>query len=60
MEYPTITAISPLQSEAELESVLEHEIGHNWNYGILATNERAHPWMDEGVNTFYDNRYYNY
>ena len=59
MEYPTITSISPLQSEAELESVLEHEIGHNWNYGILATNERAHPWMDEGINTFYDNRYYN-
>lgn len=57
MEYPTITSISPVKSEADLESVIEHEVGHNWNYGILATNERTHPWMDEGINTFYDNRY---
>ncbi|CAN5554070.1 hypothetical protein BH11BAC5_BH11BAC5_33160 [soil metagenome] len=58
MEYPTITSISPIKSYTELESVIEHEVGHNWNYGILATNERLHPWMDEGINTYYDNRYY--
>ncbi|MEO7765819.1 MAG: M1 family metallopeptidase, partial [Ferruginibacter sp.] len=57
MEYPTITSISPVDDEAALESVIEHEVGHNWNYGILATNERDHPWMDEGINTYYDNRY---
>ena len=59
MEYPTITSVSPVKSEAEMEGILEHEIGHNWNYGILATNERLHPWMDEGINSFYDNRYKN-
>jgi hypothetical protein len=59
MEYPTITSISPVKNEAELESVLEHEVGHNWNYSILATDERTHPWMDEGINTYYDNRYYS-
>ena len=59
MEYPTITSISPVANEQELESVLEHEVGHNWNYGILATNERTHPWMDEGINTYYDGRYYS-
>ena len=57
MEYPAITSISPVSSEPALESVIEHEVGHNWNYGIIATNERDHPWMDEGMNTFYDNRY---
>ncbi|MCW3094034.1 MAG: family metallopeptidase [Ferruginibacter sp.] len=57
MEYPTITSISPVNDEGELEAVIEHEVGHNWNYGILATNERNHPWMDEGINTFYDSRY---
>jgi len=57
MEYPTITSVSPVSSERDLEGVIEHEVGHNWNYGILATNEREHPWMDEGINTFYDNRY---
>ena len=57
MEYPTITVISPQANEKLLEFTIAHEVGHNWFYGILATNERQHPWMDEGINTFYDNRY---
>jgi Peptidase family M1 domain len=57
MEYPTITSISPTGSATELESTIEHEVGHNWLQGILATNERAYPWMDEGINSYYDNRY---
>jgi hypothetical protein len=57
MEYPTITSISPMSSEKDLDLVIEHEVGHNWNYGILATDEREHPWMDEGMNTYFDNRY---
>ena len=57
MEYPTITIISPTSSSKSLEMIIEHEVGHNWNYGILASNERQHPWMDEGVNTYFDNRY---
>jgi hypothetical protein len=57
MEYPTITSISPLDDEKSLDMIIEHEVGHNWLYGILATNEREHPWMDEGMNTYFDNRY---
>jgi len=58
MEYPTITAINdPGNSNRELDMTLEHEVGHNWFYGILATNERRYPWMDEGINTYYDSRY---
>ncbi|MEP6927407.1 MAG: M1 family metallopeptidase [Ginsengibacter sp.] len=57
MEYPTITSISPMPDERSLEMTIEHEVGHNWNYGILASNEREHPWMDEGMNTYFDNRY---
>src|SRR5690606_25767741 len=29
----------------------------NWFYGILASNERIHPWMDEGINSYYEKRY---
>jgi hypothetical protein len=57
MEYPTITLISPMPTEKLLDNVLAHEIGHNWFYGILASNERKSPWMDEGINSFYEYKY---
>jgi len=57
MEYPTITVISPVDNPKSLDKVIAHEIGHNWFYGILASNERKHPWMDEGLNSFYENKY---
>ena len=57
MEYPTITVISPVGSETELEGVIAHEVGHNWFQGIIASNERLHPWMDEGLTSFYENKY---
>ncbi len=57
MEYPTISLVSTPGNEKELDFVINHEIGHNWFYGILASNERLHPWMDEGINTYYDKRY---
>lgn len=57
MEYPTITIISPTANEKILEFTIAHEVSHNWFYGILGSNERTHPWMDEGINTYYDNRH---
>jgi hypothetical protein len=58
MEYPMITLItSPNAKEPELDGVIAHEVGHNWFYGILASNERDHPWMDEGMNTYFQFRY---
>lgn len=57
MEYPTITLVTAGGGEPELDRVINHEIGHNWFYGILATDERSQPWMDEGMNSFYDMRY---
>lgn len=57
MEYPTITVLSPTENEKALDITLAHEIGHNWFYGALASNERNYPWMDEGMNTFYEQQY---
>lgn len=57
MEYPMITVIGPSYSKTYLDEVIAHEVGHNWLYGILASNEREHPFMDEGINTFYENQY---
>ena len=57
MEYPMITVIGRAGNAKSLDRVITHEVGHNWFYGILGTNERIHPWFDEGLNTYYENRY---
>jgi hypothetical protein len=57
MEYPMITVIGRTGSAKSLDEVITHEVGHNWFYGILASNERDHAWMDEGLNSFYEARY---
>ncbi|MBS1547504.1 MAG: M1 family metallopeptidase [Bacteroidetes bacterium] len=57
MEYPMITIIGNMAATYELDQVIAHEVGHNWFYGMLASNERDHPWMDEGMNSFFEQRY---
>jgi hypothetical protein len=57
MEYPNVTVIGNTSSIEELEIVIVHEVGHNWFYGILGSNERVHGWMDEGMNTLNEVRY---
>lgn len=57
MEYPNVTVIGNAYSDSELEVVIVHEVGHNWFYGILGSNERVHGWMDEGLNTANEVRY---
>lgn len=57
MEYPNITVIGESGTDFGLETVIMHEVGHNWFYGILGSNERDHPWMDEGLNSMNENRY---
>ncbi len=51
MEYPTITNCGSID-----RTTIIHEVGHNWFYGILGSNEREHPWMDESINTYYEER----
>lgn len=55
MEYPTVTVIAPGYDVNMNHTVIVHEVGHNWFYGILGSNERMHPWMDEGINSYYEN-----
>ncbi|MGE0446281.1 MAG: M1 family metallopeptidase [Vicinamibacterales bacterium] len=56
MEYPTLfTGRSNLLTPENVqvpESTTAHEAGHQWWYGIVATNEFEHAWMDEGINTY--------
>ena len=56
MEYPTlITAgtrwLAPAHA-TQPQSVTVHETGHQFWYGVVATNEFEHAWLDEGLNTY--------
>ncbi len=57
MEYPAITVVGANEEES-LDHLIAHEVGHNWFYASLASNEREHAWMDEGLNSFYDHKYH--
>lgn len=51
MEYPTITVIG---KGYLTEDVVIHEVGHNWFQAMLGSNERSYPWMDESINSYYE------
>ncbi len=57
MEYPMVTVIGNMNSPSSLDRVIAHEVGHNWFYGILASDERRYPFMDEGMNSFVEKKY---
>lgn len=57
MEYPMITILDMSGDEQQVDHLLAHEVGHNWFYGILASNERKHAWIDEGLTSFFDHKY---
>jgi Peptidase family M1 domain len=56
MEYPTLftadTAWWMPRGVHLLESVIEHEFGHQYWYGMVATNEFEDAWLDEGINSY--------
>lgn len=56
MEYPTLfTAGTAWHVPAGLrlpEIVTEHEFGHQYWYGMVATNEFEEAWLDEGINSY--------
>ncbi|MFP4082608.1 MAG: M1 family metallopeptidase [Candidatus Aminicenantes bacterium] len=56
MEYPTLftagTSILTSRDILSPESVIIHEFGHNYWYGLCANNEFEEAWLDEGINTY--------
>ncbi len=56
MEYPTFitgeTSWFAPDGFHLVELVVEHEFGHQYWYGMVATNEFEDAWMDEGINSY--------
>lgn len=59
MEYPTLftagTRMFTRREGFEPESVVVHECGHQFWYGLVGNNEFEAAWLDEGFNTFSQN-----
>ncbi|MDH5679791.1 MAG: M1 family metallopeptidase, partial [Nitrospinota bacterium] len=60
MEYPTLFTggaywLTPIELRSP-EGVTIHECGHGWWYGIVGNNEFEDAWMDEGFNSYSDDR----
>jgi len=60
MEYPTfittgtsrVALYPPAKWMPGLEIVTVHEFGHQYFYGMLASNEFEEAWLDEGFNSY--------
>lgn len=65
MEYPTLITGStgdplftqfPLDKNRIPEVIAAHEIGHQYFYGIIASNEQEEAFLDEGFNSYWESR----
>jgi len=64
MEYPTFITLGthallqlpPFRGVLAPEVVTVHEFGHQFFQGMIANNEFEESWIDEGINTYYENQ----
>lgn len=59
MEYPTlITAFGATDTspDTSLERTIIHEIGHQYFYGLVASNEFEEAWLDESFTSYAEDR----
>ncbi len=59
MEYPTlITAFGAAETSpnTSLERTLIHEIGHQYFYGMVASNEFEEAWLDESFTSYAEDK----
>ena len=60
MEYPTFITLGTLWGIGSWlrfqEIVTVHEFGHQYWYGMLASNEFEEAWLDEGINQYIETR----
>ena len=64
MEYPTLITGGTAWWEPSWEHfgadiTVAHEFGHQYWYGMVASNEFEEPWLDEGINSYSEGKVAN-
>lgn len=62
MEYPGAIAVAKeylSASDFYLESVVAHEVGHQWFYNLVGNNQLSEPWLDESLTQFAALQYFD-
>jgi hypothetical protein len=61
IEYPGMIAITERIIEPEniiLETVVAHEVGHQWFYNLVGNDQLDDPWLDESLTQFVTLQYF--
>ncbi len=61
IEYPGMIAITSRILEPEhtyLEGTVAHEVGHQWFYNLVGSDQLDHPWLDESLTQFITLQYF--
>ncbi|MDY7075458.1 MAG: M1 family aminopeptidase [Chloroflexota bacterium] len=69
IEYPGMTGITlnvydlnadvlGLPAPAMMESVVAHEVGHQWFYNVVGSDQMGEPWVDEAIVQYITGLYY--
>ncbi|MFC4778929.1 M1 family metallopeptidase [Paenibacillus sp. GCM10023252] len=59
MEYPTLVTAFAAEHDNpgyDLERTVVHEIGHQYWYGMVASNEFEEAWLDEGFTSYAEDK----
>lgn len=59
MEYPTLITAASAEDDNpgyDLERTVVHEIGHQYFYGMIASNEFEEAWLDEGFTSYAEDK----
>ncbi len=60
VEFPGMTAVAETlySQDSYLESVVTHEVGHQWFYNLVGNETQQQPWLDESLAQFVTWQYF--
>jgi hypothetical protein len=56
--YDPESEVSGLPAPVVLESVIAHEVGHQWFYNAVGNDQQDEPWLDEAIVQYLTGQYF--